>query len=253
MARRPIWIVAVLVLASGVAFATPPSEAKATGDALPSPNQSLSIEEVAEPAGQIVESAEPEPLGEPVAGGDVAKAASPAVVAPASGRPPTFLGRKRIVDEAAASAAGAAQAPWYRTSFGALALVLGLMALLYFGLRRWAPSIKVQDAGLVRVMGRTVVGPRQSLLLVSVGHRVVLVGVSPDRIDRVCEISDADEVAAMTAQGQPRGQFSAWLDREAAAYVESDKTMANEAGAADKRPGSKSLSELLQKLRTTRV
>lgn len=252
MARRPIWIVAVLVLASGVAFATPPGEARAYGDALPSPNQSLSIEEVAaDSAGQSVESAEPEPLGDPVAGGEVAKAASPAVVAPVSGRPPTFLGRKRIVDEAAA--AGAAQAPWYRTSFGALALVLGLMALLYFGLRRWAPSIKVQDAGLVRVMGRTVVGPRQSLLLVSVGHRVVLVGVSPDRIDRVCEISDADEVAAMTAQGQPRGQFSAWLDREAAAYVESDKTMANEAGGADKRPGSKSLSELLQKLRTTRV
>lgn len=150
--------------------------------------------------------------------------------------------------------AGTGQSPWYRTSYGAMALVLALMALLYFGLKRWAPSMRVQDAGLVRVMGRTVVGPRQSLVLLSVGQHVVLVGVSPDRIDRVCEIADADEVASLTAQssaGSSHGRFSSWLDREAAAFAETDKVDVNQ-GVNEKRAGSK-LSDLLDKLRTTKV
>ena len=126
-------------------------------------------------------------------------------------------------------------------------------------MRTRSPALGVgegQDAGLVRIMSRTVVGPRQSLVLLRVGQRVVLVGVSSDRIDRVCEISDAEEVAALAArdsEGPSQGEFSAWLDREAAEFVDSAKTDAREIAGNMSRPGSKSLSDLLQKLRTARV
>lgn len=233
---------------SAMLLASQPDESKSPGaGALPSPNQSLSIDEDAASGEKAIDAAT-----EGVAVKDIA-AAGPGL---APGRPPTFLGRKRPAADAEAQAIGAPQTPWYRTSLGALALVLSLMALLYFALKRWAPSIKMQDAGLVRVMSRTVVGPRQSLVLLRVGQRVVLVGVSPDRVDRVCEIADSEEVAAITAQaaaGHTRGEFSAWLDREAAEFVDADKANAKGIAGIESRSGSKSLSDLLQKLRTTKV
>lgn len=253
MARCPILAVALVGYFNTVILAAPPNEAKSPGsDAQPSPNQSVSIEDEAnKPVGQ----GDAEPLKKPETESVGALAVKDAA-GQANTRPPIFLGRKRPAADAESESASAAQTPWYRTSLGALGLVLALMAVLYFALRRWAPSIKAQDAGLVRVMGRTVVGPRQSLVLFRVGQRVVLVGVSPDRIDRVCEITDADEVAALTArasQGQTRGDFSAWLDREAAEFVDSDKPGSRENAGNESRSGSKSLSDLLAKLRTTKV
>jgi len=136
-----------------------------------------------------------------------------------------------------------------------LGLVLALMGVLYFGLKRWAPTIKTQDGGLVQVVSRTVVGPRQSVVLLRVGKRAVLVGVSPDRMDRVCEIEDAEEVAALLAQApssRTRGPFTTWLDREAQQFAsESKRSKENALNSAE--ADSSSLSSLLQKLRTTRV
>jgi flagellar biogenesis protein FliO len=224
---------------------------------LPSPNQSLSLEEVSLPPGV------------PSDGGDSARKSIdgapetdtrndlvPTGADTVTGKTPIFLGKKRPLGEAESPAASHAQTPWYRTSFGALALVLALMALLYFALKRWAPSLKSQDVGLVRVMSRTVLGPRQALVLIHVGQRVILVGVSPDRIDRVCEFADAEEVAALTLRASAdasRGGFSAWLDREAAQFVDSDRSDAKVIQEKESRSGSKALSDLLQKLRTTKV
>jgi|CXWL01.1.fsa_nt_gi flagellar biogenesis protein FliO len=243
---------------SAALLAEPLGDVKSAGpDALPSPNQSVSIEEdVAKPLRQN-DGADSEKIAGDGALQRVTKVGLiPAGVDTASGKAPVFLGRKRTPGEVETQAVSRADTPWYRTSLGALALVLALMVFLCFALKRWAPSMKVQDGGLVRVMGRTVVGPRQSLVLLRVGQRVVLVGVSPDRIDRVCEIADAEEVTALAVQastGQSRNEFSAWLDREAAEFVDSDKKAVNEIAGNEGRSGSKSLSDLLRKLRTTRV
>jgi len=238
---------------SAVLLAAPPSETGLPDShTLPSPNQSVSIEEEV-----------PGPTGltdEAKSGGTVIEGAAQDAANTGSGtfvgRPPVFLGRKRSSADPQAQVTLSEHTPWYRTSFGALGIVLALMGVLYLALKRWAPSIKAQDGGLVRVMGRTVVGPRQSLVLLHVGRRVVLVGVSPDRIDRVCEISESQEVDALTAQasaGRSRGDFSAWLDREAAEFVDADKRSVNEPEGSESRQGLKSLSDLLRKLRTTRV
>jgi flagellar protein FliO/FliZ len=255
MARCRIALIVVSGCLNVALSAAPPDAGKSPAAALTSPNQSLSIEEARQPAEAGGVDSEKRDADQATSGEATVKESSSTAARPVPVRPPTFLGRKRASDEAEGPMAGAGQAPWYRNSYGALALVLALIALLYFGLKRWAPSMKVQDAGLVRVMGRTVVGPRQSLVLLRVGQRVVLVGVSPDRIDRVCEIADADEVASLTAQssaGSSHGRFSSWLDREAAAFADTDKVNANERIGNEKRAGSK-LSDLLEKLRTTKV
>ncbi len=221
-----------------------------------SPNQSLSIEDDA--ARQVVPGNKPNPSKKE----DDAEIAAvplgesnPVGADPVGARPPIFLGRKRLPGEPAPPI-NHVESPWYRTSFGALGLVLALMALLYFGLRRWAPSVKFQDGGVVRILGRTVVGPRQSLLLVRVGQRVVMVGVSPDRIERVCELADAEEVAAITSQasgGRTKAEFSAWLDKEAAEFADAEKAGESPTAGSRGSSGSRSLTELLQKLRATKV
>jgi hypothetical protein len=46
----------------------------------------------------------------------------------------------------------------------------------------------------ISVVSRSVVGPRQQLMLVQVGKRLVLVGNSGGQMNSLCEISEADEV-----------------------------------------------------------
>src|SRR5205807_5266705 len=52
----------------------------------------------------------------------------------------------------------------------------------------------------VRVLGRTVVSPRQQVMLLQVGRRIVVVGDSAGRMQPLAEIIDADEVAALVGQ-----------------------------------------------------
>ncbi|MDO8630511.1 MAG: flagellar biosynthetic protein FliO, partial [Phycisphaerales bacterium] len=111
--------------------------------------------------------------------------------------------------------------------------------------------------GVMRVVGRTALSPRQSLALVRVGRRFVVVGVSPDRVDAVCDITDSDEVADLAAQASAKGLsgssgFATWLNREAADYVQHDREADRTSPTVDKGLGavSKPLAELLQRLRS---
>jgi hypothetical protein len=83
------------------------------------------------------------------------------------------------------------------------------------------------------------------------------VGVSPDRVDRVCEIADPEEVAAIVAQGgavEARGPFSSWLDREAAQFVaEAGNEPSRARGGEVQESTAPAVGKLLQKLRATKV
>lgn len=50
----------------------------------------------------------------------------------------------------------------------------------------------------LQVLETRALGPNRSLQLVRVGHRAVLVGVTPDRINQLLEIDDPDEVERLT-------------------------------------------------------
>lgn len=53
--------------------------------------------------------------------------------------------------------------------------------------------------GVVHVLETRPLGPNRALYLVHIGGRVVLLGATPERISRLSEVDDADEVASMIA------------------------------------------------------
>ncbi|MGB0716463.1 MAG: flagellar biosynthetic protein FliO [Phycisphaerae bacterium] len=83
------------------------------------------------------------------------------------------------------------------SAIGALALVLGLIFLCYWLVRRFVPGGVAQEQAGMKVIARAAVSPKQSLALVRLGQRLVMVGVSPDSMTALAEITDPDEVSAI--------------------------------------------------------
>ena len=104
---------------------------------------------------------------------------------------------------------GSQDAPWYRTGIGALAIVLVLVGVAAWAIRRWMPAVRGGESGIVRVVARTSLSPKHNLALVRVGHRFVLVGVSGDRVNTLCEVSDPGEVAELAARTGTSGDLAA--------------------------------------------
>jgi flagellar biogenesis protein FliO len=84
-----------------------------------------------------------------------------------------------------------------------LAVVLGLIfALKHFGKRMVGPRPGVGPAGVVQVLTRQPLGPRQQVVLLRVGRRVIVVADAAGKMSPLSEITDADEVAALVGQVQ---------------------------------------------------
>ena len=107
------------------------------------------------------------------------------------------------------------------------ALVLGLIGLGAWGVRRWKPSIRAGHGGVLRVVARSALAPRHSAVLVQVGRRLLLLGISADRMATLCEVTDPDEVLELLARGgedkSKREAFDGWLTHESASYRPSDE------------------------------
>lgn len=161
-------------------------------------NQSVSVEAVGLSGGS--ESSEATPAG--------ASAADPAsrsgVVAPVSStepkprtsfrgrrKPPVAAGRDRAVKNRAT--------PWYQSGIGALSIVLGVVGVLVWAVRRWVPAARSGGSSAIRVSGRVNLTPKHSITLVHVGRRYLLIGLSGDRMTTLSEISDPNEVADLAA------------------------------------------------------
>lgn len=81
-----------------------------------------------------------------------------------------------------------------------LAVVLVVIVALAWAARRLFPRMgRAGGDGAITVLSRCVLSPKQSLCLVRLGRRVVLVGLTPDRINTLAEISDPDEAALLIA------------------------------------------------------
>jgi flagellar biogenesis protein FliO len=124
------------------------------------------------------------------------------------------------------SAAASSWPAWFR-SLTPLACVVGLILALAAVTRRLMPrhmKAGLSGAGNIELMGRQFLSPRQSVAMLKVGRRVVLVGVTQDRLTHLETICDPDEVAELvgrTASGRPdsmAGGFARDVMREAASY-----------------------------------
>jgi flagellar biogenesis protein FliO len=101
------------------------------------------------------------------------------------------------------SAPSAAGAAW---DMGKVPIALGGVILLIFGLR-WvgkallpAAAANHRTCRAVQVLVRSTIAPRQQVILIQVGRRLVLVGTAGAQMSPLCEIRQADEVAEVLAQ-----------------------------------------------------
>jgi len=88
---------------------------------------------------------------------------------------------------------------WARPAL-ALGLVIALILVLRYLLRRWAKGTAgLSGAGAIEVVGRAALPPRGQLLLVRLGRRLVLVATWHGGATALSEVTDPAEVAELTA------------------------------------------------------
>lgn len=114
----------------------------------------------------------------------------------------------RVSDRSAGAGASAAPvpdttAPTYNLPrvLLALAAVVGLIFLLRWAARRFFGLPTARGASqVVQVLSRSVISPKQQLVLVKVGRRVVVAADNGSQLTSLSEITDPDEVAALVGQ-----------------------------------------------------
>jgi flagellar biogenesis protein FliO len=85
--------------------------------------------------------------------------------------------------------------------FLATLVVLALLAGTFLLLRRLLRASKLfSGPGAIRVLARRTVAPKQDVLLVEVGSRVLVVGAARDALTRLGEITSGEEVAQIRAR-----------------------------------------------------
>jgi flagellar biogenesis protein FliO len=93
---------------------------------------------------------------------------------------------------------------------GALGVVIGcILVVRWVGRRFLGMAAGGTSSGPVQVLSRTAIAPRQQLMLIQVGRRLVLVANCGTAMNALCEINDADEVAALAGELQQRKRGSA--------------------------------------------
>ena len=78
-------------------------------------------------------------------------------------------------------------------------VVIGFIYAAAYVIRRYVPSARnMFGSGVIKIVGRTYISSKQYLLLVKVGSRLVMVGVTGGAMSALAEISDPDEAKRIT-------------------------------------------------------
>lgn len=79
-----------------------------------------------------------------------------------------------------------------------LAVVLGVMVLVSWGVKRMMPGVTGQQSG-IRIVGGVSVGSRERVVVVQVADRWIVVGVAPGQVNGIANLEAGASV--MTAAG----------------------------------------------------
>ncbi len=83
----------------------------------------------------------------------------------------------------------------------ALAAVVALIFVLRSIARRFFDMPGAQRSSrAVQVLSRSIISPKQHILLVQIGRRVLVVGDSGGQMNSLCQITDGEEIAALVGQ-----------------------------------------------------
>ncbi len=112
----------------------------------------------------------------------------------------------------------------------ALTVVLGLIVVLWIAARRLFPTTAARrSSSIVRVLSRSVISPKQQILLVQVGRRVIVVGDSGAQMTALAEIGEEEEVSDLVAQldsekPAPSRAFGSLFGRARETFEQPDQT-----------------------------
>ncbi len=271
MRHRRGWILAAIAVLA--LLAPRPDRGCARADAADSPiksNQSLSLEETPEnhdvSDGQVDATANPQAAQDAVptesARGGVARDAE-RPEAPAGDTAADRRITRGVTESDVTAGAGRVSAAREPGRSGGLLSQLGglwplVLVLVLIGggvllVRRLSPGARSQASGVLRIVARTIVSPKQHLILIELGRRYILAGVSSDRIEPLCVIHGEEEVGELVGllrAGAGQREFEKLLAQESGAFGEPVEEPVRRGDSADAlgRAG-KELSNLLGKIR----
>ena len=111
---------------------------------------------------------------------------------------PTKTGR-RITPAGAASSQNRKQPTSPFGTFVALLVVVGVIGLAYRFLKPGGAGLRSGlPVAAVEVLGQSILADRQAIQVVRIGSRILVLGSSTDGLSTLSEITDPDEVAALT-------------------------------------------------------
>lgn len=140
-------------------------------------------------------------IAQPASTAPAAKAAAPTEAPADRPVPPPSRKGAEALEDAAVTRRGPTSFDGYVRTLLALAAVVALIFLARLLIRRFGHSGQgVGRSEPVSVISRTSVGPRQQLLLVEMGPKLLLVGASASGFSSLGEVSDPDEVASLLAK-----------------------------------------------------
>jgi flagellar biogenesis protein FliO len=144
----------------------------------------------------------------------------------------------------------------------AMAIVLGAIFVSQKVWKRMGmPGAGGRAAGALQVVSRLSVSPKQQLLLVRVGRRLVLVGNSGTQMNSLCEIADPEEAAGLLGQQavaareeMTTSSFNAVLGGEERRFEEESRPVAHPEDGADEESAALAttraeLNGLMEKVR----
>jgi flagellar biogenesis protein FliO len=96
--------------------------------------------------------------------------------------------------------------------FSMLALVLGIIFLLFFGFKKFVLKNTVFGGGekLVNVLGTGFLGPKKNIVLVEVAGEVLVLGMSQDHIALLTSITDPEKIEEIKSSGGKGGSGLNW-------------------------------------------
>jgi flagellar protein FliO/FliZ len=100
-------------------------------------------------------------------------------------------------------------------------VILLILVMRWLGKRLIPGAGRAKGSSAVQVLVRSTIGPRQQLMLVQVGRRLVLVGSGGAEMNPLCQIEDPEEVAELL--GQIQGEKRAGLKNFGAIFGRAEK------------------------------
>jgi flagellar biogenesis protein FliO len=117
---------------------------------------------------------------------------------------------------------------WPRVAL-ALGGVIAIIFTLRWGARKYLGVAAATGAGkIVRVLGRATIGPRQQIVMLQIGKRVIIAADNAGQLSTLSQVTEADEVASLLGQFEetnnaaPPGLFSKWFKHAEADFEAPD-------------------------------